>query len=190
MAVITAAAIGVAGTIYAASQAKKQQNAAIKASEKAQAAADPYAQYRGGAAQQLNALQQDPSSITDMASYKARLQAAQRAAAANGFTGSGNALIMAADAGGEAYQQEFNNLAMLSGAAQGLGNATSAYAAGNGARSAANDNYLSSISGTVNNATNLAQTIGNFNKPLSSVYATPPTTASGASWLNAYGAAA
>ena len=165
MAAITAAAIGVAGTIYATSQARKQQKEAIKASEKAQAAADPYAAYRGSAAQQLNALQQDPSSIQSTASYKARLQAAQRAAAANGFTGSGNALIMAADAGGDAYQQEFNNLALLSGAAQGLGNATSAYAAGAGARSAANDNYLSSISGTVNNLTNLTKTIGNFNQP-------------------------
>lgn len=166
MAAITAAAIGLAGTIYATSQAKKQQKQAQQAAEKAQAAADPYAQYRGSAAQQLNALQANPSSIENTASYKARLQAAQRAAAANGFTGSGNALIMAADAGGEAYQQEFNNLALLSGAAQGTGNAVNAYASGLGARSAANDNYLSSISGTVNNLTNLTQTIGNFNKPV------------------------
>jgi hypothetical protein len=75
---------------------------------------------------------------------------------------------MAADAGGDAYQQEFNNLAMLSGAAQGLGNATNAYATSTGAKSAANDNYLSAISGTVNNLTNLTKTIGNFNKPVQS----------------------
>lgn len=166
MAVITAAAIGVAGTIYATSQAKKQQKAAISASEKAQAAADPYAQYRPAAATQLNALQADPSNIVNLPAYKARLQAAQRTAAANGFTGSGNALVAAADAGGSAYQQEFENLAMLSGASGGLGNATSAYGSGVGASAAANDNYLSGVSGTVNNLTNLARTVGNFNRPV------------------------
>ncbi len=166
MAAITAAALGVAGTIYATKQAKKQQDQAIQASKEAQAAADPYAQYRDQAAQQLNALMADPNKITDLPTYKARLQAAQRAAAANGFTGSGNALVAAADAGASAYQQEFENLAILSGAAQGLGNATAAFGAGQGRIADAGTSYLSGISGTVNNVTNLVKTIGNFNKPV------------------------
>jgi len=176
MAAITAAVIGVAGTIYATKQAKKQQTEAIQASEKAQAAADPYAQYRGSAATQLNNLMQNPSNIVDLPAYKARLQAAQRTAAANGFTGSGNALVAAADAGGSAYQQEFENLAMLSGANGGLGNAASAYSAGTGSRAAANDNYLSAVGGTVNNLTNLAQTVGNFNRPVVSTSVMNPIT--------------
>jgi hypothetical protein len=36
--------------------------------------------------------------------------------AAQGYTGSGNALVAAANAGGQAYQQQFNNLATLAGA--------------------------------------------------------------------------
>ena len=79
---------------------------------------DPYAQYRGAAAQQLNALMANPSQITTMPEYNAMLQAAQRQAAAQGYNGSGNALVAAANAGGQAYQQAFNNLAMLSGAEQ------------------------------------------------------------------------
>ncbi len=166
MGAITSAVIGVAGSIYASKQAKKQQKAAIQESEKAMAAADPYAKYRDSAAQQLNNLMKDPSSIENSAVYKARLQAAERAAAAQGFTGSGNALVAAADAGASAYQQEFENLAMLSGAAQGTGNAVSAFSAGQGAISNANDNSLSGTAGIVNNLTNLAKTVGNFNKPV------------------------
>ncbi len=77
---------------------------------------DPYAAYRGAAATQLNNLMANPSSITTSPTYQAYLQAAQRQSAAQGYTGSGNALAAAASAGGQAYQQQFNNLAMLSGA--------------------------------------------------------------------------
>ncbi len=166
MAAITAAAIGVAGTIYATSQAKKQQKQAIQSQQDMMKNADPYAAYRGQAAQQLNTLMSNPATITDLPTYKARLEAAGRAAAANGFTGSGNALVAAADAGGSAYQQEFENLAMLSGASTGLANKVAAYSAGQGNIAGANDSYLSGISGTVNNLTNLTKTIGNFNKPV------------------------
>jgi hypothetical protein len=78
---------------------------------------DPYAQYRGNAAQQLNGMMNnyDPASNPV---YGAMLQAAQRQAASQGYNGSGNALVAAANAGGQAYQQQFNNLAMLSGAEQ------------------------------------------------------------------------
>ena len=79
---------------------------------------DPYAPYRGAAAQKLNTLMNDPNSIQNLPEYQAQMQAASRTMAAQGYTGSGNALVAAANAGGQAYQQAFNNLAMLSGAGQ------------------------------------------------------------------------
>jgi len=79
---------------------------------------DPYAQYRPAAAQKLNTLMNDPNSIQNLPEYQAQMQAASRTMAAQGYTGSGNALVAAANAGGQAYQQAFNNLAMLSGAGQ------------------------------------------------------------------------
>jgi hypothetical protein len=78
---------------------------------------DPYAQYRGGAAQKLNDMMNNYNSA-DNPVYESMLQAAQRQAASQGYNGSGNALVAAANAGGQAYQQQFNNLAMLSGAEQ------------------------------------------------------------------------
>jgi len=82
------------------------------------AAYDPYSQYRPAAAQQLNALMKDPSSAVNSGYGLAEQQAASRTMAAQGYTGSGNALVAAAQAGGNAYQQQFNNLSMLSGAGQ------------------------------------------------------------------------
>ncbi len=82
------------------------------------AAYDPYSQYRPAAAQQLNALMKDPSSAVNSGYGLAEQQAASRTMAAQGYTGSGNALVAAAQAGGNAYQQQFNDLAMLSGAGQ------------------------------------------------------------------------
>lgn len=79
---------------------------------------DPYAQYRPAAAQKLNDLMNNPNSITSLPEYQADLQAASRTSAAQGYTGSGNALVAAANAGGQAYQQAFNNLSMLAGAGQ------------------------------------------------------------------------
>lgn len=79
---------------------------------------DPYAQYRPAAAQKLNDLMNNPGSIQNLPEYQADMQAASRASAAQGYTGSGNALVAAANAGGQAYQQAFNNLSMLAGAGQ------------------------------------------------------------------------
>lgn len=87
---------------------------------------DPYAPYRGAAATKLNTLMSDPSSLTQLPEYKAQTQAAERTMAAQGYTGSGNALVAAANAGGQAYQQAFNNLALLSGAGQSPAGAQSA----------------------------------------------------------------
>lgn len=159
MAAITAAAIGVAGSIYATKKASDQAKEQAKLGEKAIAAADPYAQYRPEAAGQLNALMKDPSSITNTPEYKARLEAAARQLAAQGYTGSGNAILEAANAGGAAYQQAFDNLALLSGANVAPGGG---YSTALSANQAANDNKLSSLSGVTNNLANLALT---FNKP-------------------------
>lgn len=79
---------------------------------------DPYGPYRGAAATQLNALMADPSKVQQLPEWAAMQQAASRTIAAQGYTGSGNALVASANAGGQAYQQAFNNLAMLSGAGQ------------------------------------------------------------------------
>lgn len=92
---------------------------------------DPYAPYRGAAAQKLNALMANPSTLTSLPEYQAQMQAASRAMAAQGYTGSGNALVAAANAGGQAYQQAFNNLAMLSGAGQSPAYGASAAEQGN-----------------------------------------------------------
>lgn len=87
---------------------------------------DPYAPYRGDAAKKLNSLMADPSQISTLPEYQADLQAASRTMAAQGYTGSGNALVAAANAGGQAYQQAFNNLSMLAGAGQSPAAAQSA----------------------------------------------------------------
>lgn len=79
---------------------------------------DPYAQYRPAAATKLNDLMNNPGSIQQLPEYQAQMQAASRTSAAQGYTGSGNALVAAANAGGQAYQQAFNNLSMLAGAGQ------------------------------------------------------------------------
>jgi len=87
---------------------------------------DPYAPYRGAAAIQLNNLMKNPGSAADSSYGKAMQQVAARTMAAQGYTGSGNALVASANAGGQAYQHEFNNLAMLSGAGQNPANAANA----------------------------------------------------------------
>lgn len=87
---------------------------------------DPYAQYRPAAAAQLNTLMQNPGSAANTSYGQAMQQAAARTSAAQGYTGSGNALVAAANAGGTAYQQEFNNLVTLSGAGQSPASAQSA----------------------------------------------------------------
>lgn len=165
MAAITTAVIGAAGAVYSAKKSSDNAKKAAKQGEAAVAAADPYAPYRDDAAQKLNALVADPTSISNTATYKARLQAAERTVAAAGYTGSGNAVIAAADAGAAAYQQEFENLSMLAGASNGTQNAASAAANAANVNSEANAQKLSSYTGVVNNATNLAKTIGNYNKP-------------------------
>lgn len=165
------AAIGLATSLFGANQAKKQAKKQEKLAQEGIKAMDPYGPYRAAAAKRLEALMADPSSIKNTPSYAARLQAAERVMAAQGYTGSGNALVAAADAGMGAYQQEFSNLALLSGAGvqpgQGYGQALQSGQAGS-------DNILSGYVGVANNLTNLFSSLGNrsnagsatFNQPI------------------------
>lgn len=158
MAAITAAALTTAATVYATKKAGDQAEEQAQLAREGIAAADPYARYRPEAAAQLSALMKDPSKISESAEYKARQMAAARQLAAQGYTGSGNAIIEAANAAGESYQQAFNNLALLSGAGVspggGYGNALQA-------NQAANDTKMSGYAGIANNIGNLAMTVGN-----------------------------
>ena len=166
MAAVTAAAIGAGTAIYSARQSSKQAKEQNKLAREGIEAADPYKQYRPEMAKKLNALVEDPSSITETPEYKARLEAAARQLAAQGYTGSGNAVIEAANAGGAAYQQAFENLSMLSGAGASPGGG---YGQALDAAANANDNKLSATAGVANNFTNLALQIGQkFNQPSTS----------------------
>jgi hypothetical protein len=169
MAAVTAAAIAAGATIYASNKASKDAKKNRDLAREGIAAADPYAQYRPDAAAKLNALMSDPSSISNTAEYKSRQQAAARQLAAQGYTGSGNAIAAAAEAGGASYQQAFNNLSVLSGAGVtpggGYGNALQA-------NQASSEQQLSAIAGIGNSLSNLALTYGNRNKAT-----TTPTTA-------------
>jgi hypothetical protein len=175
MAAITAAAIGAAGAIYSANKASKDAKANRKLGQEAIDAADPFRQYRPQYAERLNALMSDPSSIQDTPEYKARVQAAQRQLAAQGYTGSGNALVEVANAGGVAYQQAFDNLAMLSGANTTPGGG---YQTAAGLQQGSQDQQMSALAGITNNFSNLALTIGQkFNQP--GYGGTPGTTQGG-----------
>lgn len=159
MGAVTAAVIGAGTALYSANRAKSQQKKAQDFAKEQMEGLDPFAEYRPEFAKQLTELAKDPSKIKDSSVYKARLMAAERTMASQGYTGSGNALVAAADAGASAYQQEFENLAALAG----VGNAgarASAYGTAAGAQGNANDNYLSAIGGVGNNLTNLASMFG------------------------------
>lgn len=163
MAAITAAVIGVAGTVYAANKSSKAAKEANAVAREGIEAADPFRKYRPQYATKLNELMSDPSQIQNTPEYKARIQSVQRQLAAQGYTGSGNALVEAAEASGAVYQQAFSNLAMLSGAATtpggGYNNATQTMQ--NGSAQSINDRM-----GIANNLSNLALTIGQrWNQP-------------------------
>jgi len=168
------AAIGLVGSLLASNSANKR----AKAAQKSQAASDPYGPYRKEAAEKLRALQNDPSSIAGTAEYKARQIAAARLIASQGYTGSGNAIVAAAEAGGQSYQQAFNNLA----AEAGVNYQPGGNPANTAAATDANNSYLSSIAGVANNAVNLANTI--FNKPAdsNSTSSIPAQNTGGGNW--------
>src|SRR5690606_27456023 len=78
-----------------------------------------------------------------------------------GYTGSGNAMVAAADAGAAAYQQEFENLGMLSGALQGQSARASAYGTAAGAQESAAQNRLGAIQGVGNSIVGISGMFGN-----------------------------
>lgn len=169
MAAVTAAAIGAGSAIYAQKKASKDAKAQNKLAKEGIAAADPFGPHRGKYAEQLDKLMSDPSSITSTPEYKARLDAAARQMAAQGYTGSGNAILEAANAGGAAFQQAFQNLGQLSGAGVTPGGG---YDQALASQSESNAQKMSAYAGTANNLTNLALTAGQrFNRA-----ATPTTT--------------
>jgi hypothetical protein len=163
MAAITSAAISAGTAIYGSRQARRQADQQNQLAREGIEAADPYRAFRGEAAERLNNLMKDPSKITETGAYKARMQAVQRQLAAQGYTGSGNALVEAAEAAGTVYQQEFENQGRLAGAftTPGGGYDTAASTMAN-----AGAQNLSATGGVGNNLANLALTVGQrFNKP-------------------------
>lgn len=173
MAAITTAAIGAGTAIYSAKKASKAAKEQNKLAQQGIEASDPFGKYRDDYAAKLNKLMEDPSSITETPEYKARLEAAARTMASQGYAGSGNAIIEAANAGGAAFDQAVNRLSVLAGAGatpgSGYGNALETMAAGN-------DQKMSAYAGIANNMTNLASTLGDkFNKSASGTTIGPVT---------------
>jgi len=83
------------------------------AAQKYASAQDPMAPYRAQYAQQLAALNADPSKLTSLPGYQAGLEATQRSLAATGQTTSGAGLAQLAGYGQNFYQNQVNSLAGL-----------------------------------------------------------------------------
>lgn len=106
----------VAGSIFGGSQGQDIKDAA--------SGVDPFGPYRGGFAQMLSQLMQNPSSVTNMPGYEAGMKASEqsltRNLASQGLTGSGTAAQALTEFGARyqdtAFQQLFSQLAGLSGA--------------------------------------------------------------------------
>lgn len=140
------AGIGAIGLISNMTSSSNQASA----NQQAVQAADPYAQYRPQAAAQLNAFVNNPNSYDAVANSsvgQAYQQAASRTMAAQGYTGSGNALVAAANAGGQAYQQQFNNLAELAGANYSPATASQLAIGANQTNATNNANNMSNLGG-------------------------------------------
>ena len=152
------AAAGLALSVGTAYMNKKQQDKQMKMAQKGIEASDPFAKYRPEYGEKLQALMNDPSSIVDTPEYKARQQAAARAMSAQGYTGSGNAILEAAEAGGKSFQQAYENLSNLAGVGAtpgaGYGNAISA-------QQNANASMNNSYADIASNLGQLAEGFGN-----------------------------
>ena len=172
---MAAVAVGAAVSLGTAYMAKKQGDKQMKQAQKAIDASDPFAKYRPEFGKKLQDLMNDPSSIVDTPEYKARQEAAARAMSAQGYTGSGNAIAEAAEAGGASFQQAYQNLAHLAGtgATPGAGYATAMDAQAN-----AQAQNLSALQGVGNNLVNLAERYGSggMNAGISPVQRQPVQT--------------
>jgi hypothetical protein len=174
---VGAAAVTVVGGYVTSKQNAKSNKALAQAQQKQ----DPYGPYRDAAAIKLNNLMDHPESIQDTAEYKARQTAASRMMASQGYTGSGNALAAAAEAGGNSYQQAFNNLAMLSGAGVAPGQGAVAAASQMSANNQyANNQYGQMANGLVGagiGAWNNYQNNKAWNTPINSGIGAPTVSA-------------
>lgn len=104
--------VSTATGLYGLYQAQQMQALA----RQLQASADPFAGQRAQYAQQLSALQANPSSIANLPGYQAGLDAVQRSMAAQGYQGSGNMMAALQNYGGNIYDQQMQTLAGLAGA--------------------------------------------------------------------------
>ena len=84
----------------------------------ARKASDPFAQHRAGYGAKLQALEANPSSITQTPGWRAGLEGVDRQAAARGYYGSGNLDAARSQYAGNFYQNETARLAQLAGASQ------------------------------------------------------------------------
>jgi hypothetical protein len=143
-------------------------NALTTGKKVGQLQADPYAQYRGQAAAQLQNLLMNPQSVTQTPGYQFNLsqglQGLQAQQAAQGRLVSGGALIQGQQYGqqlaGQTYQQQLQNLATLSGANQ---------SPATGATSQAG--LLSGqLGGTLGGAQGIAGGLGQVLNPLQTLY--------------------
>lgn len=76
----------------------------------------PFDRYRSGFAARAAGLEADPKQLLNSPGYRAGLQAVQRAMAAQGYTGSGNAAVRIAEFGNDFFNRESDRLARLGGA--------------------------------------------------------------------------
>ena len=104
--------LGLGSTAYSIYGAQQLQ----KAGKDAAAQADPFGPYRAQYAQQLGALEANPTSIESDPSYAASVQAVRRAMAKGGYTMSGNELTALQQNFGQQFQQREQSLAGLAGA--------------------------------------------------------------------------
>lgn len=102
--------IGTGG--YGLLQARRMQQLARMRAQQM----DPFGSQRGQYAQQLQSLMSNPSNIEKLPGWQAGNLAVQRALAAQGYTGSGNAMSALQKFGGDFYNQQVQQLAGLAGA--------------------------------------------------------------------------
>jgi len=106
-------ALSIGSGVNALSQARRLQEQAQQA--------DPMAPYRAGWAARLNALLDNPGSITSEPGYEAGLEAVKRGGAAAGFFGSGNMVGNLAQFGTDFYDRAVARFAGLVGGTPGGG---------------------------------------------------------------------
>lgn len=136
-----AGGLDIGKSLYGMLQANRMQKLAQGAAERA----DPYGPYRAQAAQRLAALQADPSTLVNTPGYEAGLQAVQRGLAGSGYLGSGNEKIALQKYGGDAYNQQIQQLAQLSGAQFAPGAGASISTAGTAAANNLRGNALGNL---------------------------------------------